>query len=887
MAKSTNKRQEALSVNRLINEVLVDQLSIPLRQIVNDTAFSKYTGSKRPDLLISEYEYDGSNEDQYIANLVAYAEAKDNCVVNDTDWNDAIAQGKDKARKLNLPYFIVTNCKTTYFYNAETLEQIWLNGNPIREFQTIDIYRLIKNRLKKDSTLTSITTNVDSISAISEAIFNKKLWELAGIYRGINFKDNIQKIDFTVGFIALEYFEEKEEIDGQRDETKIYWSTCYDSITEKIKANLSAYIQRLETETTFNEFKNLMEVVRIAIDGDGKTKPLVDTANVKLIYDIVNSMKPLHGTGFDLFGAIYEMFASSKEKKDFGEYFTRRHYAHIFSKLLLKDEDIFNEDEEFKIIDPACGTGGFLTESFKVLKNNYEKSGTMTDKAKEFLSQRCFHGVDVRDENISRTRLNMFLVGDGHTNMYTDNTLNPQKEIIKALLGKNKYQYVITNPPYGNGTIKADTTSISSYRTEIAFVCKVVDILKVGGKACIIIPDGVLENPTYKKFREELLEKCDVYAIISLPKFAFAPYTKEKTYALFIRKRSETITKKQSKPIWMYIIDNDGLANSDKRFPTKLRNNRNGWMHDEISGWVNTEGEEKPGILETRWLEFDDLSTDGTEWINEKGIKEKMHKGGNVAIDRILQDSYCTLLPEYYIRPQELNYLDEKELIKELRTAKDTISKIGLTNVIKKLEVGAYSFQYKKYQVKNIPLNQVITYMSGNSGLTEEFIYHSLQREGKKYQILSSATETRTMMGEIPMCMINNKQLKVFEGKEGLLVTRNGKAGNTRFLEKGNYTINDHAYILYVKEKCPYKINLKWLSIQYKSEFLAYTSSSDNGTWNMTGFFELTKIDIPDIVEQKQFVNLYSSMEKIKQSAGKVDSLLSNIFTKQLFVDEG
>lgn len=47
-------------------------------------------------------------------------------------------------------------------------------------------------------------------------------------------------------------------------------------------------------------------------------------------------MKPLHGTGFDLFGAVYEMFASSKEKKDFGEYFTRRHYAHIFQNYYFK-----------------------------------------------------------------------------------------------------------------------------------------------------------------------------------------------------------------------------------------------------------------------------------------------------------------------------------------------------------------------------------------------------------------------------------------------------------------------------------------------------------------------------------------------------------------------
>jgi type I restriction-modification system DNA methylase subunit len=512
--------------------------------------------------------------------------------------------------------------------------------------------------------LDSITTNVDSISTISEAIFNKKLWELAGVYRGINFKDNIQKIDFTVGFVALEYFEEKEEIDRNKDATKIYWSTCNDLISEKIKANLSSYISRLETETSFKEFKNVMEVVRIAIDGDGKEKPLIDVDDVKQIYDIIDSMKPLHGTGFDLFGAVYEMFASSKEKKDFGEYFTRRHYAHIFAKLLLQDEDIYNPDKSFSIIDPACGTGGFLTESFKVLLSNYKKSGTLTTKAKSFLAKDCFYGIDVRDENISRTRLNMFLVGDGHTNMYSDNTLKPTKKESKAILDST-FQYVITNPPYGSGTIKAKTDVISSNRTEIAFICKVIDLLNIGGKACIITPDGVLENPSYKKFREEILEKCDIYAIVSLPKFAFAPYTKEKTYALFIKKRSKKITKKQEKPIWMYIIDNDGLANSDKRFPTKLRNNRNGWMHDEISGWVSTDGFEKPGILESRWLKYDD-SAILSIWIDEKGISQSARKGGNIDIHKIITDNYFTLLPEYYLRPYSPHFIDENEFKNEL-----------------------------------------------------------------------------------------------------------------------------------------------------------------------------------------------------------------------------
>lgn len=671
-------KKEALSVNRLINEVLVAQLSIPLRQIVNDTTFCEYTGSKRPDILISEFEYDGSNDTQYISNLVAYAEAKDNCVVGDREWNDAIEQGKVKAPKLGLPYFIVTNCKTTYFYNAKTMKQLTLNGNPIREFQTIDIYRLIKNKLTENPDLDTITTNVDSISTISEAIFNKKLWELAGVYRGINFKDNVQKIDFTVGFVALEYFEEKEEIDGNKDLSKVYWSTCNDNIAEKIKNNLSGYIKRLENETSFNEFKNVMEVVRVAIDGDGKNKPLIDVEDVKQIYGIIDSMKPLHGTGFDLFGAVYEMFASSKEKKDFGEYFTRRHYAHIFSKLLLQDEDIYNPDKKFSIIDPACGTGGFLTESFKVLINNYEKNGTLDDDAKTFLSKNCFYGIDVRDENISRTRLNMFLVGDGHTHMYADNTLKPTKENSKKVL-QQEFQYVITNPPYGNGTIRANTTAITSTRTEVAFICKVIELLKPGGKACIITPDGILENPSFKKFRMELLEKCEIYAIISLPKFAFAPYTKEKTYALFIKKKSSKITKIQKNAIWMYIIDNDGLANSDKRFPTKLRNNRNGWKHDEISGWVSTEGIEMPGILESRWLKFDD-SNNPTKWIDEKGIEHCERKGGNINIDNVLNDNYITLLPEYYLRPYAPHYINENEFDLEIEKINEEMR--GLFNEI-------------------------------------------------------------------------------------------------------------------------------------------------------------------------------------------------------------
>lgn len=676
------KKKEALSVSRLINEVLVSQLGIPFRNIVNDTAFTSFTGSKRPDLLISNIEYNPltKNDTQYIANLLCYAEAKDpTCIIGDHDWQDAFNQGKKKAPKLKMPYFAITNCHTTLFYNTKTGKQLKVNGNVVSEFQTLDILRIIKKRLTDDSSIDNICIGVDSLSSVSEAVFNKKLWDLREVYREIDFKDGTQKIDFTIGLIALEYYDEKAVLEGTFDTALDYWSNAKkysldESLASQLRTHVCSYIDRLIAPTSdFSEFSQLLLVVKSLISG---SEPIINTYQLQAIYRIIDSMKPIHGAGFDLFGAVYENFANSKEKKDFGEYFTRRHYAHVLAELLLKDEHSFTKN--IRIIDPACGTGGMLTESFKVLRANYEQSGTLNKKAESFLSKKCFYGVDIRTENITRTRLNMFLVGDGHTNMKADNSLKPETSIGKRYLSDGQYNYVITNPPYGAGTIRALTDRVGSNRMEIAFICKIIDLLKIDGKACIITPDGVLENPIYRNLREEILEVATIEAIISLPKFAFAPYTKEKTYALFIKKRfnrnfsvnkkigNKSTGRKQEDPIWMYIIDNDGFANSDKRFPTRLRDNNQCWRHDEVSGYSDNTGNEKKSILEQRWKVFDDKDSKGTEWIDERGEIIKQRKGGWVSISEILSSGSISLLPEQYFRPYSPHYITLEQLQKEL-----------------------------------------------------------------------------------------------------------------------------------------------------------------------------------------------------------------------------
>ena len=90
-----------------------------------------------------------------------------------------------------------------------------------------------------------------------------------------------------------------------------------------------------------------------------------------------------------------EFLRYANNDKGLGIVLTPPHITDLFAELAGVDKNSI-------VLDNCCGTGGFLTESFKVLLNNYEKSGTLTTEAREFLSKKCFYGVDVRDENISR-----------------------------------------------------------------------------------------------------------------------------------------------------------------------------------------------------------------------------------------------------------------------------------------------------------------------------------------------------------------------------------------------------------------------------------------------------------------------------------------------------
>ncbi|MDK0627802.1 hypothetical protein P5F04_12990 [Clostridium perfringens] len=196
-----------------------------------------------------------------------------------------------------------------------------------------------------------------------------------------------------------------------------------------------------------------------------------------------------------------------------------------------------------------------------------------------------------------------------------------------------------------------------------------------------------------------------------------------------------------------------------------------------------------------------------------------------------------------------------------------------------------------------INVKKIFNCLSGNNELTEEFIYNNFNKNEEEYTVLSSSTKKETRMGLIPICK-NKKGLdiNVFKDKPGILVARNGKAGKMTYLKQGNYTINDHAYILSLKENFCKEFNfntkddkelfLKFFIYRYQYEVYNYSTKNDNATWNKTGFFKYCNIEIPDKTTMKKIVKRYKKCEFLKEKVDFLEAKLNELLSKNISINE-
>lgn len=582
---------------------------------------------------------------EFEKNLIALIEAKHkNTVIGDIEWREAMKHGREKAKTQGLNYYVVTNCRSeTRFYNAFNDTEICLDDVYLTQLVSREVMEKIQTQVSESNS--KVVHKAESLKAtVFEKDFRTTLKNIADIYRSAGLKKGDERIDPTVSFVVIKYISEKEAERRTLPSVVRLWDSWYAIASDEENRDLRAEFVTMQNqiwgensqykENEYSDFKHL-------IDFPLKLK----NEHFKRIYKELNKYH-LHGAGFDLFGAIYEEFASQTKKKEFGEFYTRRHITGIIANLLLRNEQT---PRAIKICDPACGSGGFLTEAFTSLKTNYESNGQLTDDVINRLRNGIFWGYDNDDKSVARTKLNMFLVGDGHTNIHDNDSLIGWD--AKNGYAPSIYDYVLANPPMGQYDGEAlidqfDFTNESRY--ELLFTEKIVEMTKPGGEMAIVLNDGSLEATTRENFRKKLLEHCNIHAIVSLTKFAFAPYTKEKTYVLFMQKKPLNLVGQiQDFPIWSYIVDYDGYANSDKRYTTKY--------HDDLPELQKL----LPGALKTATLgsraEFEKQRTEFERVVNDQERSEGLtgRKCGFIPMKDINSNNFHNLLCEFYLRPVE------------------------------------------------------------------------------------------------------------------------------------------------------------------------------------------------------------------------------------------
>jgi len=239
----------------------------------------------------------------------------------------------------------------------------------------------------------------------------------------------------------------------------------------------------------------------------------------------------------NLFGDIYEQILKNLQSAgNAGEFYTPRAVTQFAV-------DMVNPQLGEKVLDPACGTGGFLTCAYEHLKKQ-TKSPEQLERVK-----RSILGVEKKQLPHLLCVTNMMVHGiEVPTTIRHDNAL---RKPLKDYGRDDEVEIVVTNPPFGgmeeDGIERGFPTEFKTRETADLFLVLVMELLKDGGRAAIVLPDGTLFGEGIKtRIKQKLLRDCNLHTIVRLPNGVFSPYTSIRTNVLFFTKGTPTTE------VWYY-----------------------------------------------------------------------------------------------------------------------------------------------------------------------------------------------------------------------------------------------------------------------------------------------------------------------------------------------
>jgi type I restriction enzyme M protein len=347
---------------------------------------------------------------------------------------------------------------------------------------------------------------------------------------------------------------------------------------EVIGQNVFPFIQRLGESGS--SFAANMKDARFTITSAGLLSKVVD-----LLEDI-----PMDDR--DTKGDIYEyMLGKLSTAGTNGQFRTPRHII----KLMV---DMTAPVPGDRIIDPAAGTAGFLVEASEYLRDHHPEIWADATSRDHF-NREAFTGFD-SDASMSRI---------GSMNMQLHGVENPRLERRDSLaeehvIAGGGYSLVLANPPFA-GSLDYETTAkdllqiVKTKKTELLFLALMIRLLKNGGRAAVIVPDGVMfgSSTAHKALRRLIVEEHKLDAVIKLPSGVFRPYAGVSTAILFFTKTSSGGTDE----VWFYDVQADGLSLDDKRSPIEAND-----LPDILARW-STRPRATEGI--DTWLEAEQPRT--------------------------------------------------------------------------------------------------------------------------------------------------------------------------------------------------------------------------------------------------------------------------------------
>ncbi len=315
-----------------------------------------------------------------------------------------------------------------------------------------------------------------------------------------------------------------------------------------------------------------------------------------LLSKVVDMLDDIPMADRDTNGDLYEyMLGKIATAGQNGQFRTPRHIIQLMVAMTAPTPS----DE---IVDPACGTAGFLVAASEHLRATHPT--VMTDAAqRHHFNHSMFHGYDFDSTMLRIGSMNMLLHGIEAPDIRYRDSLSED-----AASDEGRYTLVLSNPPfagsldYGSAS-KALLKDVKTKKTELLFLALFLRLLKPGGRAAVIVPDGVLfgSSTAHKTLRKRLVEEQKLDAVVKLPSGAFRPYAGVSTAVLFFTRTDSGGTD----DVWFYDIQADGWSLDDKRSPLlpedklgcmpsaplspdeHLRNN----LPDVLSRWVSRERE--------------------------------------------------------------------------------------------------------------------------------------------------------------------------------------------------------------------------------------------------------------------------------------------------------